>query len=135
MPKNDRDQVGHVVLVRKRDSRVGVIGSASAWRRRAELFKWNLSGDKLKTEFPQDRRRVTFGVRTWKCQAPKPFDLCMEISRKDRKARFYSRQDWKLDSDELPIELDAGDLLTVPDIFDEEYVELSDHEAAHELLP
>ncbi|MGH0031865.1 MAG: hypothetical protein ACQGVC_18915 [Myxococcota bacterium] len=48
---------------------------------------------------PQDEIRTEVEVRTWKCEgeAPKPFELCLELSAKGRKVVYYSRKDWVID--------------------------------------
>ncbi len=57
-----------------------------------------------------DHRRGRFKARTWKCggQAPKPFDLCLDLAGNGKRFRYYSRTDWainprsQLEGDGLP---------------------------------
>jgi hypothetical protein len=45
-------------------------------------------------------------VRTWACanEAPKGFDLCLELSDGKAKQRFYSRKTWRVPKGEdLPV--------------------------------
>lgn len=43
-------------------------------------------------EFPQDGRKATFTTRIWSCkgEAPKPFDLCLELRKDGAKLVLYS---------------------------------------------
>jgi hypothetical protein len=99
LPENRRDMIGHLALIKHDRGRIGVIGKSSQWRHFIELFEWNLQGNKLKLHFPQDDRKLQVGVRTWDCrkEAPEPFEICLEISVKDRKRVYYSRRDWVID--------------------------------------
>lgn len=93
---DERDQVHHFVLVDGNRGRAGVTGRASRWRVGADVFVWRLDGNLLRMRFPQDDKRLGLRVRTWRCagQAPRPFELCLELQRNGRSARFYSRKDW-----------------------------------------
>lgn len=95
-PVNDRDLVRSLVLVQQDRRRVGVAARASRWRLRADVLLWALEGDRLRARFPQDDRRLQARVRTWACEgeAPRPFELCLELRRNDRVLRLYSRKDW-----------------------------------------
>jgi len=96
MPQNDRDVVNHVLVLKSRDGRFGAAGRSSAWRHMIEIFRWQREENRLTLEFPQERVRAEFVVRTWECEdeAPAPFELCLELSRQGRAVRFYSRHDW-----------------------------------------
>jgi hypothetical protein len=99
MPESRRDMIGHLSLIKHQRGRIGVVGKSSQWRHFIELFEWKLDGSKLRLNFPQDERKMQVGVRTWDCrkEAPDPFELCLEISVKDRKRIYYSRRDWVID--------------------------------------
>ena len=99
LPKNQRDMIGHLVLLDIPDGRVGAAGKSSQWRVLLELFQWGLEGDRLSVFFPQDRVKAQLSVRTWACEgeAPEPFELCLEISNGRRKAVFYSLEEWHID--------------------------------------
>jgi len=96
MARDDRDPIHHLVLLDGRRGRAGVIGRSSRWRVLADVFLWRLDGNVIHTRFPQFDRRMAFRVRTWRCsgEAPRPFELCLEIQRDGRSARFYSRNEW-----------------------------------------
>ena len=52
-------------------------------------------------------------MRSWECEgeAPEPFTLCLEVASGDRKARFYSREDWVIEPhDAGSLEAIAADL-------------------------
>jgi hypothetical protein len=96
MPKDERDLVHVGVLVQREGRRVGVVARASRWRAFQDAFVWRLDKDMLRTRFPQDDKRYSLRARTWECEgeAPRPFQLCLELARGERKLRFYSMKDW-----------------------------------------
>jgi hypothetical protein len=112
MPAHPRDMVWHFVAIdRSRDNlHVGALGQASSWRVQSDGFVWRLKGDQFAFVTPQNRCRSTFTARTWKCggEAPKPFDLCLDLAGDGKRFRYYSRKDWainprgQLKSDGLP---------------------------------
>jgi hypothetical protein len=98
LPRDPRDMIRQLVLLR--EPALGVTARASRWRFAGEAFEWKLDGDRrLTTHFPQDGRRASFEVRAWACagEAPKPFELCLEVARGARKIRLYSRKEWVVD--------------------------------------
>ena len=99
LPTDNRDMIGHFVLVDHRQGRIGGIGKSSQWRHFIELFQWGLEGEKLNIYLPQDKVKAALNIRTWKCagEAPDPFELCMEISSGRKTAKFYSRTDWVIE--------------------------------------
>ena len=102
MPRAEREMVRNLALVQHGERKMGVTARASRWRVQADLFRWRMDGeDRLETRFPQDGRQATFNVRAWYCakEAPKPFELCLELSRGGRTRRLYSREDWIIRSD------------------------------------
>lgn len=101
MPETQRDMIGHLVLLDMPEGRVGAAGKSSQWRIMVELFQWGLEGNRLSLFFPQDRVKGHVDVRTWSCkgEAPKPFELCLEVSNGRRKAVFYSLEEWHIDPD------------------------------------
>lgn len=96
MPEDQRDMVAHLVVIDHPQGQIGVAGRSSQWRHLIEAFLWRLDGDQLRLRFPQDRVRAKVQARTWRCagEAPRPFELCLEIRAGDRQATFYSREDW-----------------------------------------
>jgi hypothetical protein len=99
MPESRRDMVGHLSLIKHDRGKIGVVGKSSQWRHFIELFEWKLEGNKLKLHLPQDQQKAQVNVRTWDCrnEAPDPFELCLEVSARDRKRIFYSRKDWVIE--------------------------------------
>ena len=99
LPADNRDMIGHFVLVDHRQGRIGGIGKSSQWRHFIELFQWGLEGDRLQIYLPQDKVKAALTVKTWKCagEAPDPFELCMEISSGRKTMTFYSRTDWVIE--------------------------------------
>ncbi len=135
-PSDHRDIFGKLVVLRTEHGRFGLVGRSSTWRHLFEAFLWAKEGDELLTAFPQEGHRARFKVRTWPCagEAPQPFELCLEVRRGDRKAVYYSRQEWEIRPEhpkqdlatiteanpwlgrlELPVSLPAVDLETLPD--------------------
>ena len=99
MPESQRDMIGHLLLVDHPEGKIGVAGKSSRWRHFVELFVWKLQGSKLSVYFPQEEGRAELKVKSWRCEgeAPKPFQLCLEVSNGRRTAHFYSRDDWKVE--------------------------------------
>lgn len=99
LPADQRDMIGHFVLVDHKQGRIGAIGKSSQWRHFFELFQWGLEGDRLSVFLPQDKVKAQLQVRTWKCagEAPEPFELCMELTSGRKSAKFYSRTDWVIE--------------------------------------
>jgi hypothetical protein len=113
LPKSERDQVHFLALIDEGRDKVGTLAFASAWRVQAENFRFQLQHSRLKLDFPQDHKRLALKVKSYKCKAPEPFTLCLELKNKSGKDeaektfRFYSREDWSFDDgafdgDELP---------------------------------
>jgi hypothetical protein len=100
LPTDDRDMIHHLVLVEDGSDRFGAFGKSSTWRHFVEVFMWKASGQTLALELPQDRKRVELGFKVWDCEgeAPRGFQLCLELSNKRGKtATYYSRHDWRID--------------------------------------
>lgn len=117
MPRDERDMIHAGALVEHDGHRVGVAGRGSRWRQHLDFFVWRLDGDQLRTRFPQDGHRYDLRVKTWECegQAPKPFQLCLELRRGDRVLRFYSHKDWVIRSGEaLELPPEVAGLLPDP---------------------
>lgn len=96
-PEDNRDMVGHLVLVDHPDGKGGATGHSSMWRHRVEIFLWAQERDTVLMRFPQSGHRGKVKARTWRCEgeAPEPFELCLELKGKgDRVLRLYSREDW-----------------------------------------
>jgi hypothetical protein len=113
IPADQRDMIRFVAFVKHPRGRIGVAGKGSQWRQFLEGFQWALEGDRMTVVFPQDRVRANLRVRSWECEgeAPDPFTLCLEVSQGDRKARFYSREDWVIEPhDADSLEAIAADL-------------------------
>ena len=104
MPANERDMVWAGVLFQDGKDRAGVLAHGSQFRVHADVLMWRLEGDKLRTHFLQENKRYDFQARTWACEgrAPRPFELCLELKRGRQVLRFYSLNDWNIDSKELP---------------------------------
>ena len=97
-PRDERDLVRHLVLVEDEDRRFGATGCSSAWRLAVDLVRWRARGPDLRIEYPQERKHADFRTRAWHCagEAPKPFELCLELERRGKKQRYFSREDWVL---------------------------------------
>jgi hypothetical protein len=96
MPRDQRDMVHVGAIVQREGRRLGGVARASQWRQHQDLFVWQLDKDLLRVRFPQSNELYSFHVRTWDCEgeAPKPFQLCLELKRGDRVLRFFSQKDW-----------------------------------------
>jgi hypothetical protein len=97
IPTNERDMVWHFLVLDQRGRHFGALGRASRWRVISDGLLWKLQGDQLNIFTPQNRCRTSLKARTWKCagEAPKPFDLCLELQgRGGKKYQYFSRNDW-----------------------------------------
>jgi hypothetical protein len=96
VPRDERDMFFHLIMVEHDDQRIGVAGRSSRWRSHFDLFRWNARGDVVSAQFPQDNRRLSMKARTWACegQAPKPFELCLELKGERQVFKLYSMRDW-----------------------------------------
>ena len=104
VPRDDRDIITHLTLLDTDDGRFGAAGRSSAWRHVIEIFRWHREDDRLTLDFPQERVRAEFEVRTWECEgeAPRPFQLCLELRRQGRALHLYSRHDWEIEPHDAP---------------------------------
>jgi hypothetical protein len=142
MPANPRDMVWHFIAVEHEDHRIGALGQASNWRVHVDRFLWRQQGDQITIFTPQTRCRSTLKARTWKCagDAPKPFELCLELTGGGKSFRYYSRNDWsvrpkgQLDDDEVAFASSALQSAQPTDGDDESTAEL-DTAPACENLP
>ena len=96
IPESPTDMIGQFAMVS--EQKVGVAARGSQWRQMIDIFKWRGNSNKYRLGFPQDNRRVDVNMKAWRCKAPKPFQLCLEITAGKRKAKLYSRDDWTLGS-------------------------------------
>jgi hypothetical protein len=97
-PKDPRDMVWHFVAVNDDQRKVGRLGRASHWRVASDGFVWRQEGARLDARFPQNDCRTSLQARTWTCEgeAPKPFELCLELRAGHRVFRYYSRKNWEI---------------------------------------
>ncbi len=93
-PKDARDMTFHLALFDKAKVRTGLTAYMSAWRINMDSVRFKTKGDTLVIESMQDRTVAHLRARIWSCkgEAPKPFDLCLELSSGDKKLRLYSRK-------------------------------------------
>jgi len=91
-PKDGRDLTFHMVLFDKAKIRAGAMAHLSEWRYYVDRVRFSVKGDTLTVESPQDRTKTKYTVRTWRCkgEAPKPFDLCLELKKGGKKVTLYS---------------------------------------------
>lgn len=93
VPRNQRDMVLNLALIAKAKRRVGAVVRHSSWRLVADLLRFDADARTLTITSLQDQTSVRFGYRTWRCknEAPKGYDLCLELTRGGRKLRMYSK--------------------------------------------
>jgi hypothetical protein len=105
-PQNERDRVLYFVPLEVGSKRSGVIQRSSRYAFGGQVFRWSRDKSRLTLEFPQDQQKAQLTVKTWVCanEAPKGFDLCLELSDGKAKQRFYSRKTWRVPKGEdLPV--------------------------------
>lgn len=100
LPTQPREFVFHMVLIKHRRGKMGAIGRSSQWRHRIEGLRWSRDQGRLRVHFPQDDARAALGVKAYKCEAPHPFELCLDLDNGERTMRLYSREDWEVRVDE-----------------------------------
>lgn len=113
MPETQRDIVGHWVLIERGGRRFGIDGRASSWRQESEVFFWALEEDRLTQVFPQTETRRKATVRAYTCEAPEPFELCLDIDTSDGSKRYYSRHEWVIEPDAAQAHLEGGPSLRI----------------------
>lgn len=99
VPRGERDVVAHFLLLDHPRARIGLLGRSSRWRHDFELFRWALEAERLQLHFPQSGNKEKRTVRVRRCEgeAPRPFDLCLELVADGGSERYYSRGDWKIE--------------------------------------
>jgi len=107
LPEGPRDMIGHLAMIDHRQGRIGGAGRSSQWRHFIEIFQWKLDGHRLDLFFPQDEMHTAVGVKTYPCDAPQPFDICMDIEAGRRKVTYYSNRDWEIDPGNAEASLEA----------------------------
>ncbi|MCK6544534.1 hypothetical protein L6R52_01565 [Myxococcota bacterium] len=95
-PKEPRELVRGLSLTEVRARRVGVAAEASAFRAHFDLVEWDLDGSTLTVISKQDAVKTAFAVKIRRCagEAPRPFDLCMDLSAGGRTWHYFSREAW-----------------------------------------
>lgn len=106
-----RQSTFRMALMDKAKQRLGMISSTSMWRLHFEILRYRTDKNRLTLESPQDGQRFTLKYRTWRCkEAPKPFDLCLELKHDRGRMVLYSREDAAFASDQSLDYLMEGDL-------------------------
>ena len=95
IPTSPTDMIAQFAMIS--DQKMGVAARGSQWRQMIDIFKYRGNNAKFRLGFPQDKRRLDVSMKAWRCEAPKPFQLCLEIKAGDRTAKLFSRDDWTLD--------------------------------------
>jgi hypothetical protein len=79
-----------------------------------DLMTYRLEGKRLTVLKLQEGEKATYTARTWACkgEAPKGFDLCLELTGGDRPLRYFSRSDWSVGAP-LPAEARIAERLSI----------------------
>lgn len=122
IPKDPRDKVHGLGLMQQpRQRRVGLATYGSMYRTVLDMVGWQAEGKKLTLLFLEKEAKTTFETKIWDCagEAPKPFNLCLELKSGSKSFRMYSRSDWRRGerlsevpewlSDEINFHLQAAD--------------------------
>jgi hypothetical protein len=85
-----------------------------------DALGFKLDEDSLRLVMLQDEKVIEYKAKTWSCkgEAPKPFDLCLELRGKDGVIKMYSGLDWEVrpkDQNEKLPPLVRGFANTVPE--------------------
>jgi len=95
LPKDDKDSVNSMIFIDRDGVRVGAISRASVWRRHMEVFRWDRKDGGLSLEFPQVNKTVPVKAEARACdEAPKPLDLCLDVTILKKTVRLYSKKSW-----------------------------------------
>lgn len=68
-------------LYAARYSPFGIFEHDSAYEFHAERFDYKRDGSKIQVSFPQSGRTEEFTYAVKACEAPPPFDLCLDLSK------------------------------------------------------
>lgn len=95
VPKSRRDVVLHFALATKAKRNLGFVARHSLWRMYIDVVRFEVDERAVTVVSPQEQTRTRFTYRTRKCkgEAPKGFDLCLDLSRGGRTLRLYSKAD------------------------------------------
>jgi hypothetical protein len=98
MPRDAREMVWHLVALDQGGRHLGALGRSSRWRVISDGLVWRQQGDQFTFVTPQNRCRSTLKARTWKCagEAPRPFELCLDLESGGKHYRYFSREDWAI---------------------------------------
>lgn len=93
VPDGPKDMVFRLILLGRIKRKMGVVMNASNYRFIGDVIGYRVEGNRLTLTIPQDDAEVTFIARTWPCKnAPKPFDLCLELKRGRQSIILYSQR-------------------------------------------
>lgn len=110
VPRDERDMVTQVVFLDRGGKKDGAMARASRWRQVVELFRWEQRSGGVTVELPQVGRKIPVNAQARPCKdAPKPFDLCLDITLLGKGVRLYSKKEWTIRS------LEEVDALLIPD--------------------
>ncbi len=124
LPTKPDDLSVQLALATKSGRSIGLVSQTSVWRLWIERLRWSTKGDQLTMEFPQLQSKVTVRYRVFDCKgkAPRPFDLCLELTHKEGSIMLYSKRNrpWRR-AESLEVMLDEPTPET--SAFDENLVE------------
>lgn len=99
MPRTPRDVTKKIVFIHDDGTRIGGFVRGSEFRMFIDTFFWFRRDDgRVRMTFPQDQTERMPAVRAWRCEAPEPFQLCLEMREGDRREQYFSREDWVVGS-------------------------------------
>lgn len=96
IPRSERDMTTQLLFLDQDGERIGGVIRASHWRHLMEMFRWEHRSGGLALEFPQVGRTIPVNAQARECKdAPKPLDLCLDVSFLGQRARLFSKKGWK----------------------------------------
>jgi hypothetical protein len=106
LPRNEREPAQIFIVLK--DHPVGVFNNASMWRGTYEQFRYEMTGNQLRLQFPQTGDRDTARVQASRCKEH-GMDFCLQLDGSSRGAkRYFSREGWEVRSlDEASAKLRA----------------------------
>jgi hypothetical protein len=95
VPRGETDKIN--VFVALGEEAIGVFQQASAWQGNYDLFRFEASGNEIRTFFPQTKQRERLTVRTRECHDVEHMDYCLDISGGSHGVKhYYSQKGWEI---------------------------------------
>jgi hypothetical protein len=110
VPRGETDKIN--LFVALSEEGVGVFQEASAWQGKYDLFRFEASGNEIRTFYPQTKQRERLSVRARECRDVEHMDYCMDVSGGSHGVKhYYSAKGWEIGDATLPAAIAHADAL------------------------